>query len=181
MIVDSETLHQMRNECNRPEFKKNLVEKLGTKCVNCGSEICIEYHHIVPLTLGGTNNITNIVPLCYGCHEIVHGIKDIRLIRRTKKSGRKRIIPDNYEEPIERYLNGDIGRKECEKLLGLNNTTKLTDKMYFRDYLKDRGIVSYKNRVDMINCKRSKHCDHTGEILSKITFSDGTEKIRYVE
>lgn len=181
MIVDKETLRQMRLESNRPSFRKNLVETFGNKCANCGSEMYVEYHHIVPLAVGGTNRITNFVPLCHNCHELVHGVKNIRVINRIEKTGRKRKIPENYIELIDKYLNGDIGRKECEKLLGLTKSSKLSDKIYFKEYLQNKGIVSYKNRVDMINCKKYKHRDHAGEILSKITFLDGTEKIRYVE
>lgn len=64
---------QLRLEFNRVLFKRDLEEKLGKTCCNCGSNLDVEYHHIVPLALGGTNKITNIVPLCGICHSIVHG------------------------------------------------------------------------------------------------------------
>lgn len=181
MIVDKETLRQMRLESNRPSFRKNLVEKLGNKCANCGSEIDVEYHHIVPLAIGGTNRETNFAPLCYNCHRLLHGVKNIKSVNRTAKTGRKRKVPDGYEEILEKYLYGFIGKKECENLLGINGSAKLTDKAFFKEYLKEHGIVEYKNRVDMINCKTQRNKDHTGEILAQIKYSDGMIRTRYVK
>lgn len=42
------------------------------KCVNCGSEVDVEYHHVIPKILGGSDNYTNLVPLCYQCHSKLH-------------------------------------------------------------------------------------------------------------
>lgn len=181
MIVDKETLRRMRLESNKPSFKRNLIEKLGNKCANCDSKIDVEYHHIVPLGIGGTNRITNFAPLCHNCHELVHGVKNIRMINRIEKTGRKRIVPDNYEEILEKYLDGFIGRKECEKLLEVNGSSKLSDRAFFKEYLEKHKIVKFKNRVDMINCEKLKHKDHTGEILAQVKYSDGTIKTRYVK
>lgn len=47
------TYKQLRTEFNRPLFKKRLIEVLGSECANCGSHSDIEYHHVVPLALGG--------------------------------------------------------------------------------------------------------------------------------
>ena len=75
---------QLRLEFARDSFHEELEEKLGKVCCNCGSELDIEYHHVIPLALGGTNNITNIVPLCYVCHQIAHGSKNIRRLKRSE-------------------------------------------------------------------------------------------------
>lgn len=181
MLISKETSKRLRNEAARKEFRKKLIEKYGCKCANCGSEDAIEYHHIVPIAVGGTNNITNFAPLCCSCHELVHGIKNIRTLNRTGKTGRKRKIPENYEEILEKYLYGFIGRKECEMLLGINGASKIYDRAFFKEYLKEHGIVEYKNRVDMINCKKLKHKDHTGEIIAQIKYSDGMIRTRYVK
>jgi len=43
-----------------------LKELKGTICCNCGIDYNNEimFHHIVPLSFGGTDKITNIVPIC---------------------------------------------------------------------------------------------------------------------
>lgn len=173
---------EVKNREQQDIFKKNLKKILGNKCANCGSEVDIEYHYIVPLSIGGTNRITNFVPLCYNCHQLTHGCRYIRQICRSKNTGRKRNeLPKNYTDILDKYMNGDIGKKECEKQLGINGKNKLNDRMFFKEYLRDKGIVSYKNRVDMLNTEKCKRRDHTGEFIAKVTFSDGTQKIRYIK
>jgi hypothetical protein len=43
-------------------------------CGNCLSDEGdkIIFHHIVPVILGGTDNLSNIVPLCDKCHKLIH-------------------------------------------------------------------------------------------------------------
>lgn len=58
----------MLNEFRSEEFRSRLPERCGTKCVTCGNENGeMIYCHIVPLNVGGTNNFTNIVPICHNC------------------------------------------------------------------------------------------------------------------
>lgn len=56
------------------DFKPTAEEKeiLGETCINCGSTISPQYHHVVPLSLGGNNVLSNIVCLCSNCHQILH-------------------------------------------------------------------------------------------------------------
>ena len=63
---------KLRQEFQGELFRLNMKSELGNKCVNCGSTENIEYHHIVPLKNGGTNNLSNIVPLCETCHYKAH-------------------------------------------------------------------------------------------------------------
>jgi 5-methylcytosine-specific restriction endonuclease McrA len=44
------------------------------KCVNCGKQ-AEHYHHIIPRSLGGTDNETNLVALCNTCHGKLHGLE----------------------------------------------------------------------------------------------------------
>ena len=45
---------------------------IGAKCANCGSTEDLVYHHIVPISLGGTDNMENMVCLCGTCHDLIH-------------------------------------------------------------------------------------------------------------
>lgn len=49
-----------------------LHREKGIKCCNCQSVEDIQYHHIVPMSSGGFDIISNIVPLCSICHALVH-------------------------------------------------------------------------------------------------------------
>jgi hypothetical protein len=56
--------------------------KLRNKCLNRDGHVCLncgvtanQAHHIVPLSLGGNDILSNLVSLCEECHEKVHGLK----------------------------------------------------------------------------------------------------------
>lgn len=48
-----------------------LVERCGNRCVACATPapaVTLEPDHIVPIALGGSNEISNIQPLCRSCN-----------------------------------------------------------------------------------------------------------------
>lgn len=174
-------LKELRLEFNRQSFKEELKEKLGAVCINCGDTKNIQYHHIVPLALGGTNKTSNIVPLCRNCHQAAHGARNIREIFMSEESGRpRRQLPENYKDIMNQYLTGQIGRRECQKKLNLSKATKLNDCLQFKEYIKEKNIKSYKNRIDRICAGNCRGKDYTGQYVSKIIFNDGTEEVHYV-
>lgn len=169
---------RLKLEYNRESFRKELKEKIENRCANCGKECKVQYHHIVPLALRGTNRITNIVGLCQTCHKLAHGSKNIREIFRPEKTGRpKRKTPDGYEEILKRYVYGEIGRKECEKLLNLSKATKLADVWYYKEFLKDNKIIKHKNKIDLLQNKN--HCIPKGRQVAEIIFEDGQRLVQY--
>lgn len=169
---------ELRKEYNRQSFKKLLRKVLGCNCVNCGSDIGIEYHHIVPLALGGTNRLTNIVPLCNICHEKAHGSQNIRQIKGSVNGGRKRApVPDNYEEILWKYMYGEIGKSECEQLLNVKGTSKLNDRPFLKEFIAKYNIMSYTNKIDTY--RHYSKSNHKGKLLSRVVFADGNEITKY--
>jgi|SRR5690625_468697 len=66
----------MQTNDKRKEFaslRTYFDEELPKECGNCGSGDDLQIHHVVPLTLGGNNVITNLVRLCTECHSKAHG------------------------------------------------------------------------------------------------------------
>lgn len=45
-----------------------LKEKHGNECVACGEIKLLTKDHIIPISQGGTNDISNIQPLCQSCN-----------------------------------------------------------------------------------------------------------------
>lgn len=101
----------LRKEFESKKFNDILKQNLKEECVNCESNFNIQYHHIVPLTLGGTNKISNIVPLCEDCHNKIHNIKNMNM---------KQLILDGIESmPI---VNGKKVSKKTGRPTGRPNT-----------------------------------------------------------
>lgn len=63
-------------------IRKQLLEKFGNKCAYCGSPNSLEIDHIRPLSVGGTNDMSNLQILCSACN----GKKNANL--RWDKNGR---------------------------------------------------------------------------------------------
>jgi 5-methylcytosine-specific restriction endonuclease McrA len=56
--------HASRGNFTVEEFEE-LCESYGNRCLACGNtEAVLEADHVVPLTRGGSDNISNIQPLC---------------------------------------------------------------------------------------------------------------------
>ena len=72
--------HASRGNFTVQEFKE-LCESYGNKCLACGeTEAALEADHVVPLTKGGSDSISNIQPLCGSCNrKKVVNIIDYRL------------------------------------------------------------------------------------------------------
>lgn len=47
---------------------KSVLNRYGNKCLKCGSTDRIEMDHVVPIALGGINEISNVQPLCRICN-----------------------------------------------------------------------------------------------------------------
>lgn len=63
------------------KLRKYVVRKRDNfQCKKCGIDLLEggenedfgEVHHIIPLSMGGTNEISNLIFLCHNCHKILH-------------------------------------------------------------------------------------------------------------
>lgn len=57
------------------------------KCVYCGSIEGLEYHHILPRSMGGTDESFNLVRVCNNHHAILHGLTSRGNISTLIKAG----------------------------------------------------------------------------------------------
>lgn len=62
-------------------------------CVACGSkrETELENHHLIPRSMGGADDETNLITLCFQCHGKLHGVvrRDTRALTRDALHKRK--------------------------------------------------------------------------------------------
>jgi len=108
-------------------------------CINCleTNKEVLQLHHVVPLSVGGTNNKWNIVVLCEKCHSIIHKkIVSTSLIKEGIKKaqengtksgipiGRPGVkIPDNFKKYYDKWIAKEITAVEFRKLLDIGKTT----------------------------------------------------------
>lgn len=163
--ISDDELNKRRNEYNRATFKKKLDETLEPICVNCGSSENLSYHHIVPVSLGGTNNISNIVRLCPTCHDKAHlgygDIKKIGIFKAIQKNslGRKRLVEldDNTVQVLHKYFNCEIGAIEAKSLLGMSIKNKSTWNRIRKEYRCIYNVPdSFKNKIDLLNSQKQR-------------------------
>lgn len=80
---------------NRMKFHPEVCE-----CSICGKIAMCEMHHKIPLSLGGSNEKSNIIPLCYDCHVELHTSDRGQMV----KAGLNQALKDksNFTELISR-------------------------------------------------------------------------------
>lgn len=137
---------------SRKTIPAEWKEILGHKCANCGSEEDIEYHHIVPLCVGGTDRITNIVALCHACHAAAHNGRDLTEYRKQRGTQKGKRPPKCDDETAYRALDllaaGEIGIRKCQQLMNLKRSTQPRATSQYAAWCADRGIADIRNHLD---------------------------------
>ena len=154
-------------------------QNIGTVCYNCGATEDIEYHHIVPLLLGGNDVKSNIVPLCYKCHKAAHMGQHINHYRNNSRGGRhsKSSIEKNAHV-FDQYINGEIGCRKAQQLLGYSNRTTIVGLPVFKRYIQSIGIKSVRNIVD-VTATNSVDGLSDGSYVGEIIYLDGRKENIY--
>lgn len=106
--VENSEYERLKEEFNSYSFKRTIKAIKGDRCIYCGGVDDIEYHHIIPLSQGGDNRPSNIVPLCKRCHMKAHKKQPIEG-KTYKPKGRPLIKePDNFNDVVNKYLDTTI-------------------------------------------------------------------------
>ena len=84
---------------NWKELADQVKARAGYKCQKCGksfinNKIALHAHHIIPLSKGGRNCLSNLIAVCEDCHSRIHH-KTINT-SRFKKNYKRRFI-NKYE------------------------------------------------------------------------------------
>ena len=160
---------ELRQEFTRESFREEMIRTLGCTCFNCGSKENIEYHHAVPLRLGGTNKMKNILALCHRCHMAAHtgrNIKDIRSDPVKKGRPRKWMLTMKNEMLLWMYARGEIGMKELRKRTGMaNSRVKWKDALMYKEFIDKHKIDYIRNTYDIVDRKAKYGSTHTTSII----------------
>lgn len=107
----------------RRQLTKKDKNEIGMQCCNCGSTEELEYHHIVPISLGGNDINSNMACLCYTCHEKIHFGESKHGLHSTvikmgldvakakgKKLGRPVTgVPKEFVKEYNKFQSGEYG------------------------------------------------------------------------
>lgn len=89
------------------EIRKAALARDGHRCQipGCISEANLTIHHIVPKSDGGSNDISNLVTLCEGCHRDIHRF-GLGAMIRTPRMPAEQVIFRNDVFLSRRNRNG---------------------------------------------------------------------------
>jgi len=183
MVEDREKFERIRQEFSSRGFRSRLDAILPQECFYCGTKENLMYHHLVPVANGGDNRINNIICVCEEHHKAIH-YKTHTLSSENFKNGKKwgcpkTPPPENYEYFIRKYLRGDIGVKDFWKLLKLpeNKRMKISEKWWFKEFLKEHNIISYKNNMERIKTNPKRMSGKS--MAAKVVFKSGNSYVKY--
>jgi len=113
-----------RRQIFSTSFRLNLFLKRKGTCTSCSQKIdagkAWDIDHILPLSLGGTNEPNNLQILCKPCHRSKTSQSDIPRIAKTKRlkarhlgarSPSTRPIPGSRRSPWKRKFDGSVVRR----------------------------------------------------------------------
>ena len=101
----------------RRASRQALYDRAGGKCEYCGREIeyrGMQLHHVVPVSMNGTNNPHNLMCLCSECHHLIHGNavvnhdlieKKLREHPEVRKHGQKHLYEEVKESRKRKVLH----------------------------------------------------------------------------
>jgi len=174
-------LYEKRKQSGHTALRQQVIEYCGTTCANCGSDREIEYHHIVPLSNGGTNQVRNFVALCSVCHLKAHGKLKYRNVW-PRENAFEMEKPEGVDATIEKFLKGELSKGDVCRAWGIRQDVTLHRIPFFRKYLEHHQVVSYKNFVDLRKNHRANSDGNDEEITylaSVVIYYDGTEERYY--
>ena len=113
-------MRPLDNRCAnlKTESRRKIYESAGGgKCEYCGREIDyrgMQLHHVVPVSMNGTNNPHNLMCLCSECHHLIHGNavvnhdlieKKLREHPEVRKHGAKHLYEEVKENRKRKVLH----------------------------------------------------------------------------
>lgn len=96
-----------------PEMRASVLGSDGLKCRGCGVRENLHLHHIVYRSQGGTDDPSNLITLCFKCHDMVHSDKKVwmpiclEIVKLREETGDKSMYLFKMRK-IKGDLNDDV-------------------------------------------------------------------------
>lgn len=122
---------------------EEVYKRFDGKCCNCKSTENLVIHHAVPISRGGSDEITNLVLICDRCHRAFHyGQNVVKYRTGLHMGGRPRGLRD--DNVFWDFIHAEITGAEAVEKLGYAKSYKISNNPNFQDFLKENGIVKLK-------------------------------------
>lgn len=127
-------------------LRKDVMKRDGYKCSSCGSTLNLTIDHKLPLSLGGTNALSNLQTLCRDCHEDKHYCK---------------FLDKKFDANNDYGVNYRPSAKIQTIIRAVNNKSKVKINYVDRDGVKSLRIISpkkiykgyrYQGKTVCVNC-----------------------------
>ncbi len=151
-------------------IRKKLIEETQGVCPVCGAQnVPLEFHHILPIARGGTNNLENLTILCRNCHHSMDrgGFSEMefinylyQLLERNQDFNNNTIEPEISRDPILRAditANRTVNRKTESILFECKNAAFMTARRlnavvsqidrYRQNSIFDRYVLAFPGRI----------------------------------
>lgn len=174
----TEEQHELRKEHNKRVIDGVYKVALGCTCVNCGSTEDIEYHHIVPICVGGTNKMSNIVPVCRICHISIHTETEYRKAAGANAVKKPKAKKNDYQEDIMEYATCKIGMRELKERMSRKGP--LSKSKQYKYFLEKHRIEKIENFVDRFQ-KRGLWPPRRDMAIGYVFYINGDSAIIYYE
>lgn len=93
-------------------IRQQVLDRDGNRCVSCHSELRAadaDIHHLLPRSMGGTDELSNLVTLCDGCHAKHHPTLAGGLARRAIERWAMRLAKWLDREGLITESTGNFG------------------------------------------------------------------------
>ncbi|MFH1875098.1 MAG: WYL domain-containing protein [Pseudomonadota bacterium] len=160
---------EIKQESIWGQLREEAFKRYGRLCRICLSKENLQVHHVIELSIGGTNDISNLEVLCEECHEREHGRRftyddndsdeygENPTIRSRKTAEINEAIKNGKQINIK-YVNGE--GEESERIVSPEEIFTHRGRIYFRGYCHLRNErrtfrVSRIKSISAIRCVSS--------------------------
>jgi hypothetical protein len=135
-------------------LKHAVFSKYNDRCYVCGFSLieALRIHHIIPVSLGGSDSIENLALLCSNCHTLTHFFSSNRFNNKNIAT----FFEQEYGNAAIRRMNALIQKiRHAKYNIEKNNNRWIQDKLQSKPFSIQESIqiVAHKNRysVDKTN------------------------------
>lgn len=136
----------MMREIVSAALKQQVLGLYGNRCYACGFSIhtILRVHHRIPISLGGTDEIGNLVLLCPNCHTLVHLFSAKRFDSREVSNF---LLPEYNQEAIGQIANLSQAIRQTRQRIKQNGNIWSAGSLDSqRPYSVEEAIVSVAQR-----------------------------------